>query len=46
MMGSLHRPVYEWKVRQWAMTDSAFRKDETGNGSTSDLLISGEGLLN
>ena len=26
MMGSFHRPVYEWKVRQWAVTDSALRK--------------------
>ena len=22
MMNSFHRPVYEWKVRQWAVTDS------------------------
>lgn len=34
MMGTFHRPIYEWKVRQWAVTDSALRKDETGNGST------------
>ena len=26
MMGSFHGPVYEWKVRQWAVTDSALRK--------------------
>jgi len=26
MMGSFHRPVYEWKVRQWAGTDAALRK--------------------
>ena len=26
MMGSFHRPVYEWKVRQWAVTDSALRR--------------------
>jgi len=23
--GSLHSPVYEWKVRQWAVTDAALR---------------------
>ena len=26
MMGSFDGPVYEWKVRQWAVTDSALRK--------------------
>jgi capsid protein len=25
LQGSLHRPVYEWKVRQWAVTDPALR---------------------
>jgi hypothetical protein len=25
-MGSLHSPVYEWKVRQWAVTDPALRR--------------------
>ena len=25
-MGSFHGPVYEWKVRQWAVTDSTLRK--------------------
>jgi capsid protein len=25
LQGSLHRPVYEWKVRQWAVTDQALR---------------------
>ncbi len=26
MMGSFHRPIYEWKVRQWAVTDATLRK--------------------
>jgi hypothetical protein len=25
LQGSLHRPVYEWKVRQWAVTDPTLR---------------------
>ena len=25
MMGSFHGPIYEWKVRPWAVTDSALR---------------------
>ena len=25
-MGSFHSPVYEWKVRQWAVTDEPLRK--------------------
>jgi capsid protein len=38
MMGSFHGPVYEWKVRQWAVTDSALRKAVERADSLRDSL--------
>ena len=37
MMGSFHRPVYQWKVRQWAVTDSTLRRTPPRGEKPSQL---------